>query len=221
MRAFALVVAGSLLFGVSAQADTVADCDQDTDPDLRLDACTSLIDGGGVSGADLARALVNRGQVHTLFWDIAAAVGDFDAALEIEPDNTDALFHRAQAFLNAGYNAEAIADYDRFLAILPDHARAYVLRGIANQGLAQHAAALADFDEALRIEPDNSDTHFRRGQTLHDLADYPAAIAAFDQSLSLDADYGVSRFARVPGRSRRTRWPGKCMFQDSRPKPCR
>lgn len=51
-----------------------------------------------------------RGLIHWENKDVDSAIDDFSQALEQEPDNTDILFHRWQAYLRQGNNEKARLD---------------------------------------------------------------------------------------------------------------
>jgi predicted TPR repeat methyltransferase len=71
------------------------------------------------------------------------ALDTADVVLALEPDNAEALFHRATALDRLGRAAEALAAYDRVLAIAPGLAAAWSQRG----GVLREAGRL---DEAAR-----------------------------------------------------------------------
>jgi predicted TPR repeat methyltransferase len=72
-----------------------------------------------------------------------AALDTADVVLGLEPDNAEALFHRATALDRLGRAAEALAAYDRVLAVEPKLAAAWSQRG----GVLREAGRL---DEAAR-----------------------------------------------------------------------
>ena len=60
-----------------------------------------------------------------------AAIPDFDAILELDPDNADALGSRGVASSALGEYEKVISDLDRSLALRPDNPVALIARGLA------------------------------------------------------------------------------------------
>ncbi|KAI6197706.1 hypothetical protein M3Y94_01257000 [Aphelenchoides besseyi] len=86
-----------------------------------------------------------------------------NTALQLQPENLDALLGRAIAANNMENFAGAIADLDRILKVESNHSRAL---GIIDKVLVQHAekleekedfeAAIGAYERALKFAPDNS-----------------------------------------------------------------
>lgn len=105
-----------------------------------------------------AAALVDRGSIYLRLGQPQKALGDFDAALAIEPDNVPALIGRA----NANYSpdeqdperlAGSLSDFTRVIAASPSNAGAYYMRGDIHFDLKQYAAAYSDFSKSLELDP--------------------------------------------------------------------
>ncbi len=83
----------------------------------------------------------------------------FDAALAYNPNSSDLLIDRAQAYALGGHYWEAIDDLNRALDIDPNNATALIYRASAyrNAGGADGLElGLADVNKALRINPGDS-----------------------------------------------------------------
>jgi len=108
-----------------------------------IEACTTQIEHGGLSGADLGIAYLNRGVAHMELDEYPASRSDLDRAVEILSEATDgarnlqlALYNRAFLHAMVGNRDDALADFDRsrpafshweksrFHAILGDYPRA-------------------------------------------------------------------------------------------------
>ncbi len=66
-------------------------------------------------------------RVHTTGED-SAALTDYTALLELEPQNTDALYHRGAILQRQECIDEAISDYSAVLTLDPHHAKALLAR---------------------------------------------------------------------------------------------
>jgi tetratricopeptide (TPR) repeat protein len=96
----------------------------------------------------------------------AAALPEFDQALNIFPCHPAAHFYRGVARAEMGNLAGAIADYDFTLMLTPRNMPAYGNRGVTKLALGDPNGALADLEEALKIAPDNTDLQRMRATIL-------------------------------------------------------
>jgi tetratricopeptide (TPR) repeat protein len=105
----------------------------------------------------------NRAQVR-LKSDIAGRAADIDAALKLDPDNTDLLKEKAQFLESRGDYVGAVATIDHVLTT-NRQADTYVLRAYAHRR-ADQAAIFADLETALKLEPNNVNALFSKASTL-------------------------------------------------------
>ena len=83
--------------------------------------------------------------------DYRRAIEDFTKAIQINPDDADAYFHRGNAFYQLGDKPEAIEDYSRAIQINPHDADAYINRGNLRDELGDIQGAMADFHTAADL----------------------------------------------------------------------
>lgn len=76
-------------------------------------------------------------------------------ALEIDPDDHDALLSRSLANARLGEPARAYADADRVVRASPENAAAYTARATASYGLGNFVQAIDDARKALAIDPND------------------------------------------------------------------
>jgi tetratricopeptide (TPR) repeat protein len=117
---------------------------------------------------------VNRGAAYHRRGDLAAAIADYDKAIELDDKLAVAWYDRGLALIqqrqekaprlaarptgpSAGVAEPAIADLSRAIALDPKNADAYFNRGVAQYERSAMSAALADFDKVLQLQPDNAD----------------------------------------------------------------
>jgi tetratricopeptide (TPR) repeat protein len=70
------------------------------------------------------------------------ALGDYNAALQLEPRNVDALYHRGSVFEKLGRLDDAITDFSGVLTLDPNHIKASYARGACRN-------LKGDFQEAI------------------------------------------------------------------------
>ncbi|MCB9246335.1 MAG: tetratricopeptide repeat protein [Flavobacteriales bacterium] len=82
--------------------------------------------------------------------DPLKGIADFEKALQLNPNNYDALMNIGVSNYKAGRMTEAIATYTRYLEIRPNEPKAYMLRALAYGGNGESAKAYADAMEAAK-----------------------------------------------------------------------
>src|ERR1041385_1177379 len=136
----------------SAHADDAADCDQQYDPGLAITACTRYL-ATPISPSEMVFAYEDRGYAYLKTGEYGKAAADFDAALNIDPEDVGALAGRGTARSATGDLAGAIAEYNKAIAVDPKKVIAYYNRGYAFNGPGQYEKAIADFDQAIALNP--------------------------------------------------------------------
>jgi predicted Zn-dependent protease len=157
-----------------------------------------------------AELYLQRGELHRLHADGAAATADYARALELNPGLEAVELARGRLSLESGDAAAARAALDRFLVRKPGHADAVALRARALARLGE-AGAAAEFTRAiaLAVEP-GPDLYLERAAALQDR---PAeALAGLEDGLrslgpvpalvlaAVDLDRRAKRFDAALGR---------------------
>ena len=103
---------------ISAAAPAVAsdeqDCFQGREPELRIKACSELIQ----RGPDDAIAYHNRAVAYGLAGDIDNAIADYTKVIQIAPDNASAYDNRGRAYASKGDYTHAVEDATRAHALM-------------------------------------------------------------------------------------------------------
>ena len=128
--------------------------------------------------------------------DYKGAIADYDSAIRLNPDDTDAYNNRGIAKSDLGQHFAAIADFDSAIRLNPDYAYAYLNRGMAKYRLGQYFDAIADFDSAIRLKPDYAKAYNNRGSAKGTLGQHFDAIADFDSAIRLKPDYAKAYYDR-------------------------
>ena len=124
----------------------------------------------GNTPEDRAANFVLSGLIHYGEKNFTSAEADFQAAVNITPDEPDALWDLALAQEKNGKVAEAIQTYDRMLQIKPNFETGYYNRGLLKLSRNDYNGAISDFKRALQIESrfveaqnEIAIAHFRQG----------------------------------------------------------
>jgi tetratricopeptide (TPR) repeat protein len=168
----------------AAHADTVGDCNQTREAQLRLHACSEIISATGYGPTEKSIAYRNRGSARADAGAQQDALTDYDQAIRLRPDDAAAYAGRAPVRLVLRDLDGAVADYSEALRLAPGTASLHVGRGHAHFVRGDTTAAVADFTEAIKLAPNSASTYNHRGlayrrsgDLAHALEDYSAAIA--------------------------------------------
>lgn len=101
-----------------------------------------------------AESYSRRGSAYFFMKDYGNALSDFNAALEINPDNVVALDNRAIIFSIRGQKDKALADFERSLRLVPGNAVNYVNRAQLFYESGDKKSALSDINFALILKPE-------------------------------------------------------------------
>ena len=158
------------------------------------------------AGADAARAGVaayNNG-------DVAAAVTQFTAAVERDPNNAEALNNLGQALVRTGRTREAIPNFDRAIAIADGVWSYHFNRAKAYGDLKEWRQAIAGYREAARLFPDDYVTQFNLARALQADGDLPGALQAYAKATELAPGTGGLPPVVRPGPRSERQAPGSC-----------
>ena len=119
------------------------------------------------------------------------AILDSTKAIEIDPQNEEAYFLRANAYFqnpkgNPRKNFKsAIDDYSKVIEIVPYNADAYFNRGLAKSYLKKDKEAIADFNKAIENDSGYADAYYFRGYSKFFTNDFDSACIDFRKSDSM------------------------------------
>jgi len=129
------------------------------------------------------------------------AIVSFDAILEFEPDNVDALFNKGKALDQIGNNDEGMSYMKKALEIEPDNVDVltYLSAELAKSGRLEEAKI--HYEKILEVEPDNVDALGFKGDELVRSGNSKDGLVYFERALEI-APYkrdfsGIPYFDRV------------------------
>lgn len=124
------------------------------------------------------------------------AIADFNRALEIGPNNVEALVHRGDAYGQMGDFARALADLDRAVGLAPDFQLVYFFRGLAQSRRGKNRLALTDFNMALRIHPQYVDALVNRAAIYAADGNADLALGDLDVAIALQKNNPLALYNR-------------------------
>lgn len=110
-------------------------------------------------------------------------------ALELEPENNDALFWRGMAYGRNQQVSLGVADLSLYIEKNPNESRAYTKRGVRYIWMGELKKAKADLLKALQLDAGNSEAHDDLGVIYAQEKSYNKAIWHFQHALKHDPSY--------------------------------
>jgi tetratricopeptide (TPR) repeat protein len=142
---------------------------------------------------------LNRGAAETFGKQYDAAIGDFTAAMAIDPSMGEPYERRGWVYEQRKEPDKAIADYTRAIERDPNRGTSHYRRATILYDRGELQKALPDFDEAIRTQPNRAEQFLMRGLCHLKLNDLDHALASLDAALSIDprSRRGYEERARV------------------------
>lgn len=118
--------------------------------------------------------------------DYQGALQDYDEAIRLNPERTDAYVSRGNTKFALNDNKGAIADYDEAIRLKPAFTDAYIGRGNVKFDLGDQKGAITDYDEAIRLNPEGSDAYINRGNAKYKLGKKEEALADYNEAIRIN-----------------------------------
>ena len=187
-RAFAATALLLLATAASAQPKSDADlCASITGkPDAAIQHCTRAIESGKYSGEMLSRLHFNRGIEWGTKNDHDRAIADYDAAIKLSPNFTDALYNRGSAWAHKGESDRAITDYDAALKLNPKDATTIAARAVEWINKGDYLRAVSDYDAAIGLDAKSGNAIFGRARARYYGGEYKHAAEDMERAAKLE-----------------------------------
>jgi tetratricopeptide (TPR) repeat protein len=118
-------------------------------------ACTDALETEMLSPRDRAGTYVNRGVLKLRRTAFEAAIKDFNAALDLQPEMGEAYVNRGAAAIGEHRYAESLPDLNKAISLgVEEPAKAYYNRALAYEGLDDVKSAYFDYQKAVELSPD-------------------------------------------------------------------
>jgi tetratricopeptide (TPR) repeat protein len=123
------------------------------------------------------------------------ALGEFNQALEKDPEQPAIVAHIADAQLKLGKNDEALANYKKAIELDPNDPNLYTNMGVALSKLGKTAESQEAFKKAASMSPENAAQNFYNlGVTLVNSGNTEQAADAFKQAVAADPNYAEAYY---------------------------
>jgi len=153
--------------------------------DCALGACSEAIR----LDSRLSTGYACRGGVLGSRGDYFKAIKDFDQALNLQPDNGDFYYSRAQVNERLGNTDEALDDLADAVELIKSElgrSLAFALRARIFQKQGKLDDAINDYTQAIQLAPDFAYHHGNRGEIYFEKQQYEKAIADYSDAIRLD-----------------------------------
>jgi tetratricopeptide (TPR) repeat protein len=117
--------------------------------------------------------------------DIVGSLEQFQAAVDADPQNADALNNLGQMLVRSGRPREAMPYFDRAVQIAGGVWAYHFNRARAHGQLAQWSPAVAGYREAARLFPDDYITQFNLAKALQANGELDQAVSGFARAIEL------------------------------------
>lgn len=194
-KLFAVVLSLGVALASNALAQTENEnwktCSNDSaDPDLKIAACTAVVQSGQETAENAAVAYFHRGTAYDDKDQLDRAIEDYSEAIRIKPDYVDAYRSRGQAYGRTGHYDTAIADFDRAIKLDAKNVDAYSNRGFAYYYKGLYDRAIEDENRAIQLAPDDAVSYFVRGLAKQKLGDQIGGAADIARAKQLNPNVG-------------------------------
>ena len=138
----------------------------------------------------LPPAAVSMSAGNTLFerGEFPAAVAQFEAAVAVAPDDSQARNNLGQTLVRLDRQTEAVPHFEEAVRLDPGRWAYRFNLGHALGDLGWWSRAVVQYRSAAELFPDDFATHYNLGRALHQRGDYRAAVAAYLRAIALAPD---------------------------------
>jgi tetratricopeptide (TPR) repeat protein len=146
---------------------------------------TDLID---VSSESTAFHLCRRGAIYRKMGRLKDAMDDLSRAIELEPEQLDAYWHRHLLYLLQKNDKAAMADLSFIIKRNRNHSKAYKSLGQLFEKQGDFTMAVANYSQAISLQPDDGETYYRRAQLFEKKNDLQLALEDYAMASKLMVD---------------------------------
>ncbi|MDZ4277938.1 MAG: tetratricopeptide repeat protein [Dehalococcoidia bacterium] len=143
-------------------------------------------------GEHLPADLVERAALYLSMSEFDLAINDYDIAIDIDPNNTEALVGRALAFWRQGQVHSALSDYAAALEIDPGYVPTLYNRANAYAAMRWYEEAIKDYSAALELDPNLAEAHNNLANTYIAREQPDLALDHLYDAIELQPDLAVA-----------------------------
>jgi tetratricopeptide (TPR) repeat protein len=128
--------------------------------------------------------------------DFLGAIGNFDEAIQLNPNDAQSYNIRGNVWDELGILERALADYDEAIRIDPNNPGVFHDRAILWQRKGELDKALIDLDRAIRFSFSDVNMYCDRGLVWYEKGRHDRALADFNHATKLDPDSAAACIKR-------------------------
>jgi tetratricopeptide (TPR) repeat protein len=170
----------------AASPKDTADCEQMTNPALKISACTRILQSGNPAKDAKVAAIHHRGVGYLLKQDFDRAILEFNEALKIDPATKRSLNSRGNAWKGKGELDLALADYNEAIRVDPAFSFPYNGRASVWYNKGEWDRAIADYSEVIRLDPGLAAPYANRGTAWQAKGELDRALEDQNEALRRD-----------------------------------
>ncbi len=135
------------------------------------------------------KAYKNRGFAYDRSGKYDLAIGDYEKAILIDPDDHVAYNSRGFVYGRTSHYKQAIADHERAIQLSPNYAVAYNNLGFAYSSIGKYDLAIEAQSTAIKLDPKYAIAFSNRGFAYSAIGKYDLAIEDLNTAIKLDGQY--------------------------------
>jgi tetratricopeptide (TPR) repeat protein/cellulose biosynthesis protein BcsQ len=124
------------------------------------------------------------------------AIEEYNNAINLKPDFTDAYFNRGLSYFALKKYSQAVNDYNVVIQVENNASDAYYNRGLAKNNMSLYEEAIKDYDKAIEIKPDYYSAYNNRGLAKESLKKQEEAITDYSKAIEIKPDYALAYMNR-------------------------
>ena len=191
MRAVIRVVAAVALALSAATAQAAsdkdrADCQQMTNPALKISACTRILATANLPNDIKALGHHHLGVGLLLQQNFDRAIVEFNEALRLDPTFVKSFNSRGNAWRGKGDLDNAIADYNAAIRLDPGFSFPYNGRASAFLNKGDFDRAIDDYSQVIKLDPSLAAPYSNRALAWRNKGEFDRALADADEGLRRD-----------------------------------
>jgi tetratricopeptide (TPR) repeat protein len=128
--------------------------------------------------------------------DFLGAIGNFDEAIRLNPDDAQSHNIRGNVWDELGVFERALADYDDAIRVDPNNPAVFHDRAILWQRKGALDNALLDLDRGIRFSFSDANLYCDRGFVWYQKGRHDRAMADFNQAIKLDPNFAAAYINR-------------------------
>ena len=167
-----------------------------SDPDLRIIACSALIEAGAGATSDFSMVFNNRGIGYAAKGELDQAILDYNQAIYLNERFAFAYSNRGVAYEAKGDILRAIEDYSKAIALQPDLRAAFNNRCYALAQIGKTAQALSDCNKSLALQSADARALDSRGYVYFRSGRYAEAIDDLNAAIRIDPSMPTAFYLR-------------------------